>query len=163
MIPAVLGMNLLSACSLMHPGGEKDGMEAQNTDPYAGYIYAVEDEPDTVDFQCTTIYYTIATNVFNRLVEIENDRKGNVVIRPSLVKSWEISEDGRVYHFQLRENIRFSNDSPLTSEDVEYTFTRLMTHPDSSNTDVGEMILGAKALAEGRAERLEGFEILNDL
>ena len=39
------------------------------------FLVAVEDEPDTVDFQCTSIHYTIAQNVFNRLVETENDAK----------------------------------------------------------------------------------------
>ena len=34
------------------------------------FLVSVEDEPDTVDFQCTTIHYTIAQNVFNRLVEM---------------------------------------------------------------------------------------------
>ena len=61
------------------------------------FLVAVEDEPDTVDFQCTSIHYTIAQNVFNRLVETENDANGMMEIVPSLAKSWEVSEDGRTY------------------------------------------------------------------
>ena len=40
------------------------------------FLTAVEDEPDTVDFQCTSIHYTVAQNVFNRLVETVNDADG---------------------------------------------------------------------------------------
>ena len=55
--------------------------EEEAWDP-SGFLTAVEDEPDTVDFQCTTIYYTIAMNVFDRLVEMENDKNGNAVRSP---------------------------------------------------------------------------------
>ena len=123
----------------------------------------VEAEPDTVDFQCTTIYYTVATNVFDRLVEMKTDAEGNAKIVPSLAESWEVSEDGRAYTFHLRENVTFSNGSPLTASDVLYTLTRLLTHPDSCNRDIADDIVGAEALERGEADRLEGFALLGDL
>ena len=127
------------------------------------FLVSVEDEPDTVDFQCTTIYYTIAQNVFNRLVEMESDEKGDIEILPSLAESWAISGDGRTYTFRLRDDVNFSNGSPLTASDVEYTFTRLLTHPDSCNRDIADGILGAEALMNGETDQLEGFQLLGDL
>ena len=84
------------------------------------YIACIEDEPDTVDFQCTSIHYTVATNVFNRLVETERAAGESARVAPSLAESWEVSNDGRVYTFHLREGVTFSNGSPLTSSDVLY-------------------------------------------
>ena len=127
------------------------------------FLVAVEDEPDTVDFQCTSIHYTIAQNVFNRLVEMENDENGNMVILPSLAKAWEISDDGRSYTFHLQENVEFSNGKPLTASDVQYTFERLLTHPDSCNKDIVDIIVGASALENGETEQLEGFQVYSDL
>ncbi len=127
------------------------------------FLVAVEDEPDTVDFQCTSIHYTVAQNVFNRLVEMENDKNGDMEILPSLARSWNVSEDGRQYTFQLQEDVIFSNGSALTSSDVLYTFERLLTHPDSCNQDIVDIILGAGKLESGEADSLEGFEILDDL
>ena len=46
----------------------------------SAFLVVTEDEPDTVDFQCTSIHYTIAQNVFNRLVGMENDADGNAEI-----------------------------------------------------------------------------------
>ncbi len=46
----------------------------------SSYLAAVEEEPDTVDFQCTSIHYTVAQNVFNRLVEMENNTHGSAVV-----------------------------------------------------------------------------------
>ena len=127
------------------------------------FLVAVEDEPDTVDFQCTTIHYTIAQNVFNRLVEMEIVADGGIEILPSLAKSWEISDDGCSYTFHLRENVTFSNGSPLTASDVLYTFTRLLTHPNSCNRDIADGILGAAQLEKGETDTLAGFRVLGDL
>ena len=128
----------------------------------SNFLIAIEDEPDTMDFQCTSIYYTIATNVFNRLVETEVDEHGNALIVPSLAESWEVSDDGRTYTFHLREGVTFSNGNPLTSSDVLFTFTRLLTHPDSCNQDIVEAIVGAERLESGATDTLAGFKVLNE-
>ena len=152
----------LSSCA-PKPGTQPAGEQQDATEKdRTRYITAVEDEPDTVDFQCTTIHYTIAQNVFNRLVETENDDRGEMQILPSLAESWEVSEDGRCYTFRLRNGVSFSNGSPLTSKDVEYTFKRLLTHPESCNRDIADDIVGADALASGETDELEGFRVIDD-
>lgn len=153
----------LSACTSAGDRAAGKAAEAEAEPDMSGFLVAVEDEPDTVDFQCTSIHYTVAQNVFNRLVEMENDANGNMEILPSLARAWEISDDGRRYTFHLREGVAFSNGSPLTASDVEYTFARLLTHPNACNRDIADEILGAEALENGEADALEGFEILSDL
>ena len=165
LLTAVLCIGILSACARPGSSGvpsepEPEPMSQSNP---SRYIVAVEDEPDTVDFQCTSIHYTVAQNVFDRLVEMENDAEGKAQILPSLAESWDLSEDHRCYTFRLRKGVRFSNGSPLTASDVEYTFTRLLTHPDSCNQDVIDCVLGAHALESGEADRLEGFQVLSEL
>ncbi len=59
-------------------------------------------------------------NVYQGLVRI--NRKGNIV--PSLAKSWEISDEGKVYTFHLRKNVTFHNEKNLTASDVKFTFKR---------------------------------------
>jgi peptide/nickel transport system substrate-binding protein len=43
---------------------------------------------------------------------------------PSLAESWTESEDGLVYQFKLRPNLKFHNGDPLTTDDVKYSFER---------------------------------------
>ncbi len=128
----------------------------------SGYIVAIEEEPDTVDFQRTTIHYTVATNVFNRLVEMELGEDGNVKIMPSLAEKWEESKDGTTYTFYLRKDVKFSNGSPLTASDVLYSFKRMLTIPDTGNQDIVLIIKGAEKLAAGETDELEGFKLLDD-
>jgi peptide/nickel transport system substrate-binding protein len=43
---------------------------------------------------------------------------------PSLAESWTESEDGLVYEFKLRPNLKFHNGDPLTTEDVKFSVER---------------------------------------
>lgn len=156
--------SVLCACSSLNKedADSSQSKSSNNTLATSDFVVAIEDEPDTVDFQCTSIYYTVAINVFDRLVETETDDEGNAFIAPSLAESWEESDDGRTYTFHLREGVTFSNGSVLTSSDVLYTFMRLLTHPESCNRDIADPILGADRVANGETDQLEGFTVVND-
>src|SRR5437899_2747524 len=44
---------------------------------------------------------------------------------PYLAKSWDISEDGKIYTFKLRDDVSFCSGKKFTSADVVYSFKRL--------------------------------------
>ncbi len=66
--------------------------------------------------------------VFSNLVRFDHDAK----IQPDLAQSWDVSEDGTTYTFHLKQDARFSNGRPVTSEDVDYSFKRVMD-PDTAS------------------------------
>ena len=70
-----------------------NGISAADVPDAAQYLRFVDDEPDTVDFQCTTLYYTVALNVFDRLVDTETGPDGNARIVPALAENWQVSGD----------------------------------------------------------------------
>lgn len=47
-------------------------------------------------------------------------------LEPELATAWKVSADGRSITFTLRENVRFSDGTPFSAEDVAYTMERLM-------------------------------------
>ena len=59
--------------------------------------------------------------VFEGLVRSTADGKS---VEPCLATSWDISEDGKVYTFHLREGVCFSDGTPVTAEDWEYSLER---------------------------------------
>ena len=56
----------------------------------------------------------------------------------------------------------FSDGTPLTANDVKYTFTRMLALPDSVQTDYGSAIAGAEAVMDGTATDLEGIQVIDD-
>ena len=46
-------------------------------------------------------------------------------LEPALATSWKVSPDNRSIHFVLRENLRFSDGTPFSAEDVAFTVSRL--------------------------------------
>src|SRR5205823_6496697 len=69
--------------------------------------------------------------LFDRLVEAWPER----TIVPSLAERWEISDDGLLYVFHLREGLRWSDGEPLTAYDVEYGIKRVLD-PDAPGSSV---------------------------
>jgi len=45
---------------------------------------------------------------------------------PGLAKSWEISDDGLTYTFQLEEGVQWHNGGEVTAEDVKYSVDRIL-------------------------------------
>src|SRR5215813_9623779 len=43
---------------------------------------------------------------------------------PALAESWTVSKDATTYTFTLRKNARFHDGSPVTAEDVKFSFDR---------------------------------------
>ena len=147
-----------SACAPVDPEIMPGTGDAE-TDNFLSFV---DSDAENLDPQCTSGAYTIALNVFDRLVEVQVDENGISHIVPSLAESWEVSVDGLTYTFRLHEGVRFSNGAALTAEDVLYTFTRLLTHPESCNQDVASAIAGADALRQGKTRRLAGIQVIDD-
>ena len=66
------------------------------------------------------LYY----QVYERLVKA-NPNDPNTV-QPVLATSWSVSEDGKEWIFNLRKGVTFHDGSPMTAEDVKYSFDRLL-------------------------------------
>ncbi len=65
----------------------------------------------------------ILNNLYGSLVSFDPSdfSKGYV---PDIAESWEVSEDGRVFTFTIREGLSFSSGNPVTARDVEFSLRR---------------------------------------
>lgn len=101
---------------------------------------------------------SVADNVLEGLYRWNDDNEEECVLAEDFP---EVSEDGLTYTFTLKEGVKFSDGSDLTTEDVKYTFERMFKIQGSS-TYMYDMIVGAQELMNGEADELAGLEVIDD-
>ena len=89
-------------------------LEPPNLDPTAGAAAAIDE--------------VVYANVFEGLTRYQSDGS----IAPALAKSWDISDDGLVYTFQLQSGVKFHDGTTMDAEDVKFSLDRARAE-DSTN------------------------------
>jgi peptide/nickel transport system substrate-binding protein len=79
--------------------------------------------------------------MFARLQRASADRSQ---LFPALAESWDVSPDGLTYTFHLTE-AKFSDGSPITAEDVAFSYTRMRWQKDSAYAAPFQRLVKAEA------------------
>lgn len=89
-------------------------------------IIARSNLPENIDpaLLWNTNDFELALNVYEPLIFYDRERINSFV--PRLATSWNISADGLEYTFEIRQGVKFHNNDILTTEDVEYSFERVL-------------------------------------
>jgi len=103
--------------------------------PQDTLVIAQVAEPRSLDPHVTTALndFRILVNVFEGLVRY---RPGTLEPAPALAESWTVSDDGRVYTFRLRPDVRFHDGSAFDAEAVRFNFQRMLA-PEHPYHDTG--------------------------
>ncbi len=89
-------------------------LEPPNLDPTGGAAAAIDE--------------VVYANVFEGLTRYQSDGS----IAPGLAESWDISDDGLTYTFNLRSGVTFHDGAAFTAEDVKFSLDRARAE-DSTN------------------------------
>jgi ABC-type transport system substrate-binding protein len=97
--------------------------------------------------------------LFNGLMDYE---AGTYNLKPDLAKSFTISDDGKVYTFKLREDVKFHNGRKLTAEDIKYSIERAV-NPKTQSPGQGFFwsIKGFDEMTAGKATELSGITVVD--
>jgi peptide/nickel transport system substrate-binding protein len=129
-------MVLAAALGLFGCGAKEHAGSIASADakPVSGgtLIYATDREPQCLDPQSLgdMPQVFVAEQFLDSLVSM--DDKGR--IGPWLAKSWELSADGLVYTFHLREDVHFTDGTPLTAEAVRANLDHMIDAQTQSGT-----------------------------
>lgn len=110
-------------------------------------IYAETSEPLTLNplNMIDTVSFRFLNLLYNSLLGIDV----NMIPRAELAASMEpeVSADGKIYTFRLREDIKWHDEKPLTAEDVEFTFRMLRDSRTQTNLGgINEYIEDVRAI-----------------
>ena len=84
-------------------------------------------------------------------------------VEPALAESYEVSEDGLVYTFHLRQGVTWHDGEAFTASDVVFTYSTILTQALGSTWAADLMIIeGAQEYFDGTAETISGIVAVDD-
>ncbi len=124
--------------------------------PYGGDLFGLD--PHT---SSRVQDYLVEMDIHKGLYKWDPYKSVPVLELPESVK---VSDDGMVYTYKLRPNIKFHNGRQLVSDDVIFSFNRIMKmKPASSASRFIYIIKGAKDVQEGKSQEIAGLKKIDDL
>lgn len=121
-------------------------------------------EPPTIDpaLATDTTSVDVIEQLFLGLTDYD-DLTSEVI--PELATSWEVSEDGLIWAFHLRKDVKWSDGKPVTAYDIEYAVRRTCNPATASDyAYVLYIIKGAKEVNTGEITDLShiGVKAIDD-
>jgi oligopeptide transport system substrate-binding protein len=88
-------------------------------------------EPSSIDPNLAQDTYAINTleGMFLGLTNINTETGA---IEPELATGWEVSEDGTVWTFTMRDDVMWTDGTPVTAHDIEYSVKRAVAPETAS-------------------------------
>ena len=118
--------------------------------------------PSTLDpamaRESTSLEYIV--EIFSGLVCFDPDLK----ITPDIAESWNITGNGTIYTFHLRQGVKFHSGRNITANDFKYSLERVCdpaTGSQTAETYLGD-IVGVKEKLQGKANDVSGVKVLDD-
>jgi peptide/nickel transport system substrate-binding protein len=75
---------------------------------------------------------------------------------PNLAVSWEISEEGRVFTFELRRGVRWSDGEPFTADDVLFWYEHILRNSTLTPAIPADLLVGGEVM---QLTRLDDFTL----
>ena len=103
---------LITACS----GGNDDTRQV--------FRMPISNEPPTLDWTLATdsVSFDILTNIMEGLTQYDV----NMEPVPAVARHWEISDNGRIITYYLRDDVFWTDGQPVKASDFEYSWKRLL-------------------------------------
>ena len=147
LVVVILAGLVLTSCSKSNDS-KNNNQTAKNKDTL---VVSLKAEPATLDPDISGD--AVSNRVINDLFEglVSSDQSDNPV--PGVAKSWDISKDGKVYTFHLRDDAKWSNGEPVTAEDFVYGLRReLDPATGAGNNTMYTVIKNGAKIANGKAK-----------
>lgn len=109
-----------------------------------------------------TLSMPMVAEIHMGLMSISDDP--NSPFQPALAERYSVRENGTIYEFILRQDLKFSDGSPLTASDFKWSWERAlkMSTGWGQANKVFANIAGAEEVANGATDDLYGVEVVDD-
>jgi len=111
---------------------------------------AIVEDGDTID---------LLQQVYEGLFGWSTDNK----VVPILVDKWELSKDGRIYTFHIKQGVKFQNGRELEASDFKYSIERCCDPATKSSTasEYLDDIVGTAEVIAGKSKDVSGIKVVD--
>jgi oligopeptide transport system substrate-binding protein len=124
--------------------------------------FLTQGEPDSLDPARASTEHAADSAVVRQVFEPLLRFDDRLVPQPAAAASYEVSLDGTVYTFHLRQDARWSDGQPVTAGEFEYAWKRLLDpslHAEYAPLFVDAGIVGADTYSSGKFATAEHVAI----
>ena len=170
-LASVMAMSLLTGCGGGQDAAGDTTAAATGAQPAGdaakpeGNVlrYVMSGEPETLDPNMNNYASSsnVLLNLFTGLYQYSADGSG---VEPACAESYTVSDDGLTYTFKLKEGLKWSDGSPLTAADFEYSWKRELKQ-ETASTAAWQLyyIKNGEAYNNGQCEADEvGVKAIDD-
>lgn len=141
-----------------------EGAGAPDDRPHHGGTFVAFSEADLRRLDPLRSTDAVSNSCIKLMFEglIEHDHELRFV--PRLARELpDVTDDGLVYTFRLREGVRFHHGRELVAEDVRWSLERVLDpRTGSPNAQQFMLLEGADAFAAGETEHVRGIRVIDD-
>jgi oligopeptide transport system substrate-binding protein len=139
--------------------GTASASETAQESPGQALVLAGGESTNPREFDPATTHGSGNKLVYSGLVSFDP----HLNLTPELAENWEISLDGTVYTFHLRQYARFHDGRTVTAQDFVYSWNRAASpalRSDTVLTYLGD-IVGVREMVAGQADHITGLQALD--
>lgn len=165
LLNCIVLLGLSSACT--NNKNKKTKLKINSSETF---FNTLKGEPENLHPIRSIDYYSslIQSYVLETLLQRDKD---TYKWQPLLAKSWEVSPDGKIFTFELYENLKWSDGKPLTTQDVKFSFDAY-TNPEYGgirgipyyeNIDSAKILTRTKIQFKVKEPYFNNFEVIAGL
>lgn len=125
---------LFTGCSFIGGGSGKGGKAPLNQQVYTSPLVFLNGNADLTTLDPALAYdqnsLSAISMIYTGLVQLDD----HMQVQPQLASSWSTNSDGLSWTFHLRSNLKFSDGTPLTANDIAYSIDRALQPATKSTT-----------------------------
>ena len=153
----LLAMVLCLGIAVSNVSAARSGGTLNFMAPYGGSLFGLDPHKST-----RVQDFLVMMNI-HRCLYIWDPNKNMPVL--DLAESETVSDDGLVYTYKLRPNIKFHNGRKMTVDDIIWSYNRIaaMKKPPSPAARRIRQIKGAEDVEKGKAKTISGLKKIDRL
>lgn len=157
LITAIIILSVLTGCSLVQKALDNVDLSRSQSNT----LNLWDSGPLTLDpaISSEMSSHMYVMQIFSGLVKFDAQLKP----APDIAETWEISQDGKTYTFNLRHDVKFHDGRTVTATDVKYSFERACnpaTRSQTASTYLSD-IIGVQDVLSGKSKNLNGVQVVD--